>query len=213
MQDLIDYRAELRSEDVVKIGGLEIGILKLKGAMAIMEVMRLADEDELMVRRALLAAEKARLSVETSTEDNMTKTVVGDGMAEEVIEGAMDLIGNEEPLKEETEVLQTDNHAMNDAIVDAIIDAIVDIQHEEERAELLRLSSKLSFKRRTRGTWRPEAEARRDSCTRRRKRQLRRHQRRWRKLRLKEEASKENYARRERRQLLSPQRTTSKRVG
>lgn len=131
VQDLIDYRADLRSEDVEKIGGLEIGILKLEGAMAIMEVMRMVDEDELMVRRALLAAKKARLSVEASTEDEVTKTVVGDGMAKEAVEGAMDLIGNEEPLEDETEVPQTDNQATNDAIVDAI----VDIQHEEERAE------------------------------------------------------------------------------
>ena len=127
--DLLHYREELAEEDVKKIGGTEIGILRLEGAMAIMEVMRMADEDELKHRKRGLEVVKATKGLRAiEVMDTMAMLQREEGMDDGDLSFQRQLFKGEDA----TTVLQIDEQAMKEALVNAL----VDIQHEEERAEI-----------------------------------------------------------------------------
>lgn len=127
--DLLQYREELAEEDLGKIGGVEVGILKLKGTMAIMDVMRMADEDELRDRKRRLEAVKAAKAQEV--EEGMDTMAMLQREDEEMDDGDLSLQCGHLRGENATNVLQTDEQAMKEAIVDVL----VNIQHEEEGAE------------------------------------------------------------------------------
>ena len=126
--DLLQYREELAEEDVEKIGGVEIGTLKLEGAMAIMEVMRMADEDELKDRKRRLEAVKAAKALEA---EEIMDTMAILQREDEMDDGELSLQRDQSRGEDATNVLLTDEQAVREAIVDAL----VDVQHEEEKAE------------------------------------------------------------------------------
>ena len=132
MGDLLQYREELAEEDVDKFDSVEIGVLRLEGAMAIMKVMRMADEDELRVRRARLPAERNAVALKAEEAmDAMDAMAILQSDEREMDGVDFMLPGDEEKVEDGMNVLQIDEQANSDAVVDAL----AEIQHEEKRAE------------------------------------------------------------------------------
>ena len=128
--ELLQYREELAEEDVKKIGGVEIGILRLEGAMAIMEVMRMADEDELKNRRRRMEVVKATKGF--AAEEIMDTMAMLQREDEGMDDGYLSFQRQQFKGEDTTNVLQIDEQAMKEALVDALIG----IQHEEEKEEI-----------------------------------------------------------------------------